>query len=135
MTIQSMPVSSGGRRRLAPTEMWDPGSTIFDAAAIESLVTELAELRHQVEVRRTHLEEQGPTAQLIRKSESVDVPPGWLQSPGSPVYYLRAAESFLNAAAEGTVCRDQHPPSPRAHRPPPGDRWCCSHGPQPHCEP
>ena len=135
MTTRSMPVSSGGSRRVAPTGMWDPGDTIFNPAAIDSLVSELVELRRQVEDQRKQLEEQGPTARLIRESESVEVPRGWLQSPGSPVYYLRAAESFLNAAAEGTVCRDQFPLSPKAHRPPPGDRWCCSHDPQRHCEP
>jgi hypothetical protein len=127
--------SGGGSRISLATDLWDPASSAFDQAAIGDVKYRLQSLINAVHEYRSTLEADGPTLGLVQSNLSVSIPDEWAQSPGSPVHYLRIAEGYLLAAQLGTVCRDQFPPAPRFHRPPPGEQWCCTHTPEPHCEP
>jgi hypothetical protein len=134
MVISEGPSSRGPRRTVA-TDVWDPEAQIFDRYAVADLIEDLERIKRTVAAQREELERRGDSLGLIRDGDSVDIPEEWPNTPGSPIYYLRAAESYIEVAASGTVCRDQHPPVQKVHQPPPGDRWCCTHLPDPHCEP
>jgi hypothetical protein len=132
MTYGTMPAPEPERAYALLTDSWDPKNEALDPGKVASMVQEVALMHDRVRHLRTDLESQ-PNA-LLRSGITVEIPDEWVESRGSPAYYLRAAEGYLAAAWRGTVCRDEHPPSVRAERPPPPDRWCCSHHP-PHCVP
>lgn len=127
----SMPEPTGGDRRTVSLSMWEPEAAEFDPHVVSVLQEQISGVLHVLDGIRVDLVAQGSGLGVV--SEDVDLPPTWADSPGSPLYYVDGAASFLVAAMSGNVCRAQHPPAPKSHQPPPGDRWCCGHEPEQHC--
>ncbi|MEV4739804.1 hypothetical protein [Streptomyces sp. NPDC049555] len=105
---------------------------LSDRALNKETVSLLSERLHNIIDDLVDIQSGITEEQLIDPGFEGIIPSGWRDSQGSPAFFIRAAISHLRAAAEGTICYNQTPPSPY-RRVPPDNILCCSHKPKRHC--
>jgi predicted enzyme related to lactoylglutathione lyase len=111
---------------------WDPNSAALVPETVKELRNRAARIKEEMHELHTFVLRALANGELVRPEFESLIPNGWESSPGSPAYHLRAAAADIAMVQEGTRCIHQRGQSTYERY---GDRLCCSHQPEPHCEP